>query len=202
MMRRFLLDRTAAAGAEFALVLPLLLILLFGIIDTGRWLWTYNRAEKAVQMGVRFAAVANPPDNTLFNTKYVGVGTLTQGDLIPASAFGTMTCTDTSCTCTTNPCPAADTYTQADFRNVVDRMKAFLPEVGYSNVAIEYSSSGLGYAGNPNGPDLSPLITVKIGDPATPLPFTPITSFLFATFDMPVFRASMTAEDERGAQSN
>ena len=42
-------NRSGASAAEFALVLPILLILLLGIIDAGRWLWTYNRAEKATQ---------------------------------------------------------------------------------------------------------------------------------------------------------
>ena len=60
MIRRLIQDRTAASGAEFALVLPLLLLLLFGTIDAGRWLWTYNRAEKSLQEAARFAVVTNP----------------------------------------------------------------------------------------------------------------------------------------------
>ena len=50
----------AASAAEFALVLPLLLILLFGTIDAGRFLWAMNRAEKATQMGARYAIVTDP----------------------------------------------------------------------------------------------------------------------------------------------
>lgn len=194
MMHRLLHDRTAATAAEFAIVLPLLLIFLFGIIDAGRWLWTYNEATKAAQMGARFAVVTNPVSSSL-NADYVGQCSpaLTQGDNIPASCFSTITCTNTSCTSGTRDGTA--------FTKIVTRMQAILPQLTASNVTVKYSASGLGYAGNPNGPDLSPVVTVQIGAP-TRLQFTPITSFLLATISMPIFTESLTAEDENGAQSN
>lgn len=190
-----------ASAAEFALVLPLLLILLFGIIDGGRWIWTYNKAAKATHMGARFAVVADPVAPGVASS-YLGVGGLTQGDLIPASAFGKITCTNSGCSCSTTPCPAIGTVDAQDFTNIVDRMRLFMPEVQASNVVVEYSSSGLGYAGNPTGPDLSPLVTVKLGPPATPVQFRPLTSLLLATLNMPTFTTSLTAEDLSGSQSN
>lgn len=200
MIRRLLQDRSAASAAEFAIVLPLLLIFLIGIIDAGRWIWTYNRAEEAAQMGARFAVVTDPITSGL-TSSYVGVSGLTQGDVIPPADFGKITCTDSSCTCTTTPCPTLGTFSQTNFRHIVNRMKKFLPELQYTNVTVEYSSSGLGYAGNPNGPNLSPLITIKIGTP-TAIQFTPMTAFLLARFNMPTFTTSLTAEDQIGSQSN
>jgi hypothetical protein len=197
MIRRLFLDRSAASAAEFALVLPLLLLLLFGIIDGGRWMWTYNRAEKATQMGARFAVVAYPVTDGI-DSSYIGVNGLTQGDLIPASDFGTIRCTNSACSCTIAPCPSLGTFSATNFDNIVDRMKLFLPDINYSNVTVEYSSSGLGYAGNPNGADLSPLVTVKLSD----LQFTPITTLMLATLTMPSFTTSLTAEDLTGSQSN
>jgi len=197
MMRRLLLDRSAASAAEFALVLPLLLLLLFGIIDGGRWMWAYNQAEKATQMGARFAVVAYPVTDGI-NASYIGVNGLTQGDLIPASAFGKITCDNTGCTCATTPCPSLGTYSQANFQHIVDRMKLFAPGIGYSNVKVEYSSSGLGYAGNPNGADLSPLVTIELSG----LQFTPITALMLATLNMPSFTTTLSAEDLTGNQSN
>ena len=205
MMRRILYDRTAASAAEFALVLPLLLILLLGIIDAGRWLWTYNRGEKAVQMGARFAVVTDPMTLGL-SSSYLGVGGLTQGDAIPASYFGKVTCTGggtvtaatVTCTCTTSPCSALGTANNTAFQNVFNRLHAFMPEIVPSNVQVIYSSSGLGYAGNPTEPDLSPLVTVQVSG----LQFTPISGFLLASITMPTFMTSLTAEDEIGADSN
>ena len=200
-MIKLVRDQSASTAAEFGLVLPLLLLLLFGIIDTGRWIWTYNQAEKATQMGARFAVVANPITSGVATT-YLGVGGLTQGDIIPASAFGKITCTDASCTCTTTPCPALGAFTQQNFRNIVDRMKFFLPGLQYSNVSIEYSSSGLGYAGSPVLPDLSPLVTVKIGTPATPYQFRPLTILAIRRVNMPPFTTTLSAEDLSGSVSN
>ena len=201
MMRDLARHSGGASAAEFALVLPLLLILLFGIIDAGRWIWTYNRAEKATQMGARFAVVADPVAPGVASS-YLGVGGLTQGDLIPASAFGKITCTSSGCSCTTTPCPAIGTVDPQTFTNIVDWMRIFMPEVQASNVVIEYSSSGLGYAGNPNGADLYPLVSVRLGSPATPVQFRPVTSLMLATLNMPTFTTSLTAEDLIGGQSN
>ena len=203
ILRNISSDQSGSSAAEFALVLPLLMLLMFGVIDAGRWIWTYNQAEKATQMGARFAVVASPPSAGL-TSSYVGVGGLTQGDVIPPSAFGKITCTDASCTCTTTPCPTLGTFTQANFRKTVDRMKMFLPSLQYSNVKIEYSSSGLGYAGSPVLPDLSPLVTVKIGETpgSTALQFRPLTTLAIASVNMPPFTTTLSAEDLSGAVSN
>jgi Flp pilus assembly protein TadG len=52
-----------AAAVEFALVLPLVLVLVFGIIDMGRLLFTANSLTSAVREGARFAAVQTDPSS-------------------------------------------------------------------------------------------------------------------------------------------
>lgn len=52
--------RTRAGGAtivEFAIVLTLLLTLVFGLLDLGRALFTWNSAVDAVRRGARTAAI-------------------------------------------------------------------------------------------------------------------------------------------------
>jgi Flp pilus assembly protein TadG len=56
-------DRKGAAAVEFALVVPLLLLLLWGIVDIGRAFYTLNNLASAVREGARTAAVM-PTDPT------------------------------------------------------------------------------------------------------------------------------------------
>ena len=44
-----------ATAAEFAMVLPIVILFLLGTIDVGRLMWTWNKAEKATQFGARYA---------------------------------------------------------------------------------------------------------------------------------------------------
>jgi Flp pilus assembly protein TadG len=59
-------DEHGAAVVEFALVVPLLLLLLWGIIDMGRAFYTLNNLASAVREGARRAAVmaTNPTSGT------------------------------------------------------------------------------------------------------------------------------------------
>lgn len=57
------------ALAEFALVLPIFLGLLFGIIDLGRVIWAYDAAANAAREGARFASVRGSSDLTPTATK-------------------------------------------------------------------------------------------------------------------------------------
>jgi hypothetical protein len=78
-------------------------------------------------------------------------------------------------------------------------MAAFYPSIGPANVSITYKNVGLGYAGDPNGPDVAPLLTVQLQN----LTFQPLTCLIFAcSITMPAFSASVTAEDLRGTYSN
>lgn len=175
------------------MVLPLLLLLMFGIIDVGRYMWSINRAEKAAQMGVRMAVVTQFVSSAI-NANYVGQCSLQAGDTIPANCFTAVTCSrsGTSASCTSG---TADT---AAFNRVLRRMQAFMPEIAASNVQIIYSPSGLGYAGDPNGPDVAPLVTVQLSN----LGFSPTILLSLATFDLPNVRSSLTFEDGRGVESN
>ena len=198
MTRSLRLDRTGASAVEFAMVLPLLILFLFGIIDGGRYLWEVNQAEKATQVGARVAVVTNVISTGLGTQSYVGVGGLTQGDPIPASALGTITCTRTACTCT-GACPS--TYATTDsaaFDTIVARMANMKQDITANRVRIFYRGSGLGFAGDPNGMEIAPLVTVELNG----VQFRPIILFNAVAFNLPPFRTTLTAEDSSGTQSN
>jgi hypothetical protein len=54
--RALLADGSGAAAAELALMLPLLLVLLFGGMEGGHFIWTQHKLTEAVRDGARFAA--------------------------------------------------------------------------------------------------------------------------------------------------
>src|SRR3546814_16819331 len=103
------------------MLLPLLLIFLLGIIDVGRLKWTWNRAEKAPQMGVRFAVVADMVPGNLAAYDFALQGGITGGDPIPTSAFASTTCQNGSCT--------SWGYNGTAFTNNVPRQPVLIPAI-------------------------------------------------------------------------
>ena len=201
----------AATAAEFALVLPLLLLFIFGIIDVGRFMWEVNQAEKATQVGARMAIVTNPVSTDLVTSDFAN-STLAAGELIPATALGKVVCTSADCKCTA-PCPsglaATSPVNTAAFSAIVGRMAQIKPGITNANVEITYRGSGFGYAGSsasgpgggsapPEKMEISPFVTVALKD----VEFTPITSLLIASIDLPSFTTTLTAEDSSGTFSN
>lgn len=203
-----------ATAAEFALVLPVALLFLLGIIDIGRYAWAINRMEKAVQVGARYAVATsivpsglNAQDYTGFNC---GSGTLNAGDTICRGALGTISCTNASgsvsCTCVpsalSGSCPSdMATVNSTAFADIVARMKVVAPMLSPANVTVKYSGSGIGYAGDPNKDasgnplsQISPVVTVQVSS----LRLNAI-SLLGAGIKLPSFQYSQTLEDGDGA---
>ena len=200
-LKRLAADRGGAAGAEFAMVLPLLILLILGTIDAGRYMYTLNQVEKATQMGARMAVVTNMVPGGLAAQTY-GT-TLGQGAPIPTSSFGAAQCSSSagtvSCTCVTSPCPTLTPVDTAAFTAITDRMMLIAGILHPNNVTIRYENSGLGYAGDPTGPDVAPIVTVS----ATSVSFDPLIGQFFGiSLRFPVVSASLTLEDGQGSDSN
>jgi hypothetical protein len=206
MMRVLRLDRRGSSAAEFALVLPLLILLLFGIIDGGRFLWETNKAEKATQVGARVMVVTDAAPGGLVAHSYLGDtsgGTaLTQGDLVPRAALGEVRCISSggtvSCSCITNPCPTLTPYVDTGYNLMLTRMRYMKPDIAEQNVRVSYRGSGLGFAGDPNGMDVSPLVTVELNG----VQFRPLILFNAVAFNLPTFTTTLTTEDSVGTVSN
>lgn len=189
-IRQFARDTRAAAAAEFALILPILIIFLLGIIDVGYYAWQINRAEKAVQIGARWAVATDMVPANLVNYSFAVSGGIPAGTPVPLSSFPTVTCDNSTCT--------AWGYNGTAFNSIVTRMQAIKTGITPANVRIEYSWSGLGYAGDPNGPDVAPIVTVKLVN----MQHTPIYSLIIGTISLPEFAYSLTTEDSVGNYSN
>jgi hypothetical protein len=148
------------------------------------------------------AVVTDVLDSGLKAQSYLGYdngnGPLTQGDRIPADALGRLVCNSEGCTCDDGTCPEVGDFDSDSFDRIVTRMQAVYPEVTADRVRITYSGSGLGYAGDPTGMDISPTVTVSV----VGMVFRPISTLALASISLPDFRTSLTMEDGVGTTSN
>lgn len=200
LARALFRGQRAASAAEFALVLPLLILFLLGLIDTGRFMWEYNQAEKATQMGVRYAVATDIVPAGLSTYSFASQGGVIAGNPVPSSAagsppawFGSATCNNSSCTCTgSNGICGVIGYDAAAFAAIVQRMNFMYHGATAPRVTVEYRNVGLGFAGDPNGPDVAPLVTIRL----TGMTFQPLSTMMFGQgVTMPDFRAALTLED-------
>ena len=174
---------------------------LFGIIDTGRFMYEYNQAEKATQMGARFAVSTDLVLTGLSTYSFSNDGGVPQGSVVPVANFTSATCNSATCTCvaTTGGFCGTTGRSATAFTNIVNRMAVMYPPIKPANVTVEYRNVGLGFAGDPNGPDVAPLVTVRL----TNMNFQPLTMMLLKrTVSLPDFAASLTLEDGAGTVAN
>lgn len=199
-------NESGASAAEFALVLPVFLMFLVGMIDVGRYTWAFNEAEKATQIGARWAVATDPVPSALSSYSFVIDGGLEQGQPVPIASFAGIHCESSSaqvsCNCLGNSCPpnfdpSPGDAGQAAFDLMVARMRTIYPRVSPDNITIDYLHSGLGFAGDPNGPDVAPIIRVAMTDQTFPL-------FLMLGTEVPLpsFTYELTMEDGAGTFSN
>lgn len=211
-LRQFIRDARGAGAAEFALVLPLMLLFLFAIIDVGRFVWAYNEAEKATQVGARWAVATDMVPSDLIDYSFAVDGGIPQGTAVPSSAFPGVRCASSggsvNCNCVTddNICPGSaggscdfdpNTTNATAFNAIVGRMQLQKPDITAENVVIDYCNSGLGFSGDPHGPDVAPIITVRLQN----MTFSnPMTTMVFGSpsINIPSARYSLTMEDGKG----
>ena len=94
---------------EFALVLPIFLIILFGLLDGGRYVFMNNVLSQAAREGARVAAA---------EARFIGATTLTDPSCVASQALITAA----------NPgahvCPATVAIFKADITSAANRMVA------------------------------------------------------------------------------
>ncbi len=196
-------NQRAASAAEFALVLPLFLLLLLGTIDVGRYMWNVGQLEKATQMGTRYAVVTDMVPSDLYTYSFATAGGIPQGNVVPQSSFPGVSCTSdgTTATCTCysgGQCAFGLTANSAAFNGVVNRMNQFYRGITPADVTIDYSWSGLGYAGDPAGSDVNPIVTISVSNQ----PFRPLSLGTLRNLGLPGTSHSLTMEDGQGTRGN
>lgn len=161
-----------AALIEAALVLPVLLILVFGVADLALFLWQRNSAHKAVFLGARKAIVsasvaAGPGLTRADSANYwhdlpLGQRCATDGDRTGPCPVFVVSCTVRGqCVC-----PGFGrcnyTFVEARLTPIFAAMRAILPQLRADQIEISYATNGLGYVGRPVPVPVN--VTVKIVD--------------------------------------
>ena len=181
-------------------------MLIFGIVDFSRAMWEWNAAAKATQFGVRYAVVSDIVSSDYKDFSALSIVGVKAGDDVPLKDSGgndiiaPIFCSDgdpgaglvIGCGTSLGGLAAAKANAVA-FLAIVTMMQRHYDRVEANNVVIEYRHIGLGFAGNPVGPDVDPLVTVKLRD----MEFNFITPGLAGIFtlNLPDFAASLTGED-------
>lgn len=103
-------ERQGQSLVEFALVVPVFFLLLFGFIDIGRYVYTVSAYGQAAREGARYGAVeqwsftcpaATTPKTRINCTRDTALARLTPGAPTP----------DVIVTCATTNCRAGDIFT-------------------------------------------------------------------------------------------
>ena len=194
-------DTRGASAVEFTLLVPFLMLLIFGTIDVGRYPWNLSQAEKATQTGARWAVATDMIASGLYSYSFAVAG-IEQGTTVNSTAFPGISCQSAggtvACTCPAS-CAYPTTANSEAFGRLVARMAQIYPGLTANNVVVNYAWSGLGFAGDPNGADVSPLITVSLRN----LNYAPFSSFIYGSpVALPAFAYTLPMEDGSGTGSN
>lgn len=155
-MSRFGRDEGGAALIEAALVLPILLLLLFGLMEFSLYAWNAALASKAVQLGVRRAIVSDPValgpgldsrDGTSWQGLPPGARCATTAATNPCPNFAIRCTAATSCRCLRGACGYR--FSQERLEPILAAMQAVLPALRAENIEISYSTNGSGYVARP-----------------------------------------------------
>ena len=147
-----------------------MVVLTVAVIEASLALWQWNTAEKATELGVRYAVQSNPVAGGFSADPDVGWKADSDPKFDPGDPLNvielppfTVTCTNTSCACSGCPGGFSTAHDSVAFDAIVRRMDGVFrgSDLGPENVTIDYSHVGVGFAGRP-GPDIVPAVTVRL----------------------------------------
>lgn len=150
MIRRtFLDDRSGAAAAEMALILPFLLALLFGVVEAGNYFLNEHVVVKQVRDGARFASRLPLVENYSCDPAFVDSAAVTkiQNVTRTGSVVGTADSGRLPDAVWDAPCAGADNGVEvtvrcmplADFTGIYRGLDGDIPVVKVT-AAVEYPS--------------------------------------------------------------
>ncbi|WP_127900104.1 TadE/TadG family type IV pilus assembly protein [Solirhodobacter olei] len=199
--------RTASHGAgedgavlvELALVLPLFLFILFGLIDFGRLAYALVMAESAVDMAARIAVVRAPACAGVptANLRYTG-----SSAPVPAPPYGTSCSAGGNICAGTSAPPCTGVLSNTTASEIWSRVAPLMPSgTTVANLQFTYTyDPKLGFLGGPYVPMVTVALTGAQFQFVTPL--AGLAQMLTGTGlgfnqieDFPTISASLPGED-------
>src|SRR5882757_3270273 len=211
MVLRFARDNNGAVLVEATIMMAIMFVLILGSVDFLFAFYQRNAATKAVQMGIRNAAVSDPVARGLNGLSAGVVSTsLRPGSAMPSF---TVTCDGGTATCSCDgACNGVGGYNATAMDTIVfgrgsmacgDATSSYtagmcdiFDRITPANVRIIYTQpaapAGLGYAGRPAGP----VPTIKVSLQNMPFRFFFLGALLsFRDIQIPEIPTTITGED-------
>lgn len=145
-------DMSGASLAEFALILPAFLLLIFGVLEVGYLAWQFQQGSIASKRAVRIAATR----------AVIMPGSIPDcGPSQPETAVAGTRCSDIPDYSVWGICNGdgtGDAACGADIPRIAEEVASFYPAVDPESIQIEFSGAGLGFVGMGRP---VPLITVR-----------------------------------------
>jgi Flp pilus assembly protein TadG len=193
---------------EFAIVLPVILLVALGTVDVTMMLWDWAQADKAAYRGARVAIVTEPVATGITSFNY-DTNPLHMGDrcFLPSTGAGNVAvnCPTVETNCTSTACTGGQTVDSNAFNQIVAAMQKIFPRLTAANVEVEYRTNGLGFYGRPGGLPMD--VTVRLRCMKTQLFFLPaLAGWTFSDLpddcpassiegpNMPTFSSTLTSE--------
>ena len=207
-MSSFFKDTAGASMVEFAIVLPVILLVALGTVDVTMMLWDWSQANKAAYRGARIAIVTEPVATGITSFNY-DTNPLHMGDrcFLPSTGAGNVAvnCPTVETNCTSTACTGGQTVDSNAFNQIVAAMQKIFPRLTAANVEVEYRTNGLGFYGRPGGLPMD--VTVRLRCMKTQLFFLPaLAGWTFSDLpddcpassiegpNMPTFSSTLTSE--------
>lgn len=157
-MSEYLRDARGSALVEAALVLPVFFLLIFGTIDFALFMWQWNAANKAVQLGARKAIVSDsvaagagltlPESMAYWNGLPLGAGCAPDDVGRSACPVFVVQCNAAAgCRCPDSNCDFV--LARASLAPIITAMRAALSTLQAEDLEVKYAMNYLGYVGRP-----------------------------------------------------
>ena len=202
---QFLRDASGASMVEFSIVAFFFLILVSGVIEFALGWYQWNSASKALQAGVRLAAVSDPVSSDLETLTGMESGA-NPGDPMPAFE---RVCRGDTATCTNGGVYNAAALSTIVFGrgqstcgtigpDLTPGMCDLFSRVRPENVIVTYRHTGLGFAGRPGaaGRVGGPVPTITLELTGLTYSFVFLGGLMgFGPVTIPPMRITATGED-------